>query len=96
MIGKGLVIWLGALLLSGGVMAAAEETARDRAPVEARSAGDSAPAETEQTENQSPAERAPAGVGELESRAESDDSPFDYRASEQISEDKSVSFPVDI
>jgi hypothetical protein len=32
-------------------------------------------------------EPAPAG---------SDDSPFDYQASEQISEDLSVSFPVDI
>jgi hypothetical protein len=28
--------------------------------------------------------------------APSDDSPFDYRASEKISEDLSVSFPVDI
>ncbi len=31
-----------------------------------------------------------------DSAADADTSPFDYRASEQISEDLSVSFPVDI
>jgi hypothetical protein len=35
---------------------------------------------------------APAGSAP----AQSDDSPFDYRSSEEISEDLSVSFPVDI
>jgi hypothetical protein len=43
----------------------------------------------EPTEDNTPAtaETAPDG---------SDDSPFDYQASEQISEDLSVSFPIDI
>jgi hypothetical protein len=52
-----------------------------------------------------PAEQTPAGSGEAtpepapdpDQAATGDEtSPFDYRASEQISEDLSVSFPVDI
>ena len=54
---------------------------------------------------ETPPEQTPAGAGEAtaapepaEDQAASGDetSPFDYRASEQISEDLSVSFPVDI
>lgn len=56
---------------------------------------------------ETPPAQTPAGAGEASATAEpepagnqaaSDDetSPFDYRASEQISEDLSVSFPVDI
>lgn len=40
------------------------------------------------------AQEAPASDGEAAPRR--DESPFDYEASEQISEDLSVSFPVDI
>ena len=38
----------------------------------------------------------PAPTAAEDSAADADTSPFDYRASEQISEDLSVSFPVDI
>jgi len=48
--------------------------------------------------NQQPAETAPATPAEPATKAppNKEDSPFDYEASEQISEDLSVSFPVDI
>ena len=56
---------------------------------------------------ETPPEQTPAGAGEATATAEPEPaedqaasgderSPFDYRASEQISEDLSVSFPVDI
>ncbi len=58
----------------------------------------SAPAQNDDAENRPPPddaadeqqEPAPAPAGK------DNDSPFDYEASEQISEDLSVSFPVDI
>lgn len=40
-------------------------------------------------------EKAPPAVTQTESKA-TDSSPFEYEATEQISEDLSVSFPVDI
>lgn len=42
-------------------------------------------------EGETPAAKSPAGKAD-----NSGDSPFDYRSSEEISEDLSVSFPVDI
>ena len=63
-----------------------------------RSAGDQSPTAstpTGQPESsagaRSAGDRSPAGDAD-----EPGDSPFDYEASEQISEDLSVSFPVDI
>ncbi|MEH6637524.1 MAG: hypothetical protein V7700_18545 [Halioglobus sp.] len=46
-----------------------------------------APASAETNEPSAPAQTAPG---------QTNDSPFDYRSSEEISEDLSVSFPVDI
>ena len=75
------------LPLPGGVLWAQEpiEAASDReqSPPEPGSEATAAGGET--TQGQTRPEPAPAG-----------DSPFDYEASEQISEDLSVSFPVDI
>jgi hypothetical protein len=45
-------------------------------------------------ETSAEAQEAPAS--DSEARPRRDESPFDYEASEQISEDLSVSFPVDI
>ena len=56
-------------------------------------------------ESEAPAETSPTAaepelaadpVPNSDPEAASEDSPFDYQASEQISEDLSVSFPVDI
>ena len=60
--------------------------AQDAEP-EAPTSKDEAPAKAEPAAK--PAAPAPAP-------AANDDSPFDYRSSEKISEDLSVSFPVDI
>ena len=57
------------------------------------------PAQDEQEETAPASETAVQETPETEAAepaASSDSSPFDYRASEQISEDLSVSFPVDI
>lgn len=43
-----------------------------------------------------PDKQGPAGETATESATTDNDSPFDYRSSEEISEDLSVSFPVDI
>lgn len=43
-----------------------------------------------------PADVQEAPASDSEPRPRGDESPFDYEASEQISEDLSVSFPVDI
>jgi len=54
-------------------------------------AGDSKPAGTDQQSNPGEMQQAPPPA-----QAASEDSPFEYESSEQISEDLSVSFPVDI
>ena len=50
----------------------------------------------EQASAASEQEREDAGTPEPAPAPRRDESPFDYEASEQISEDLSVSFPVDI
>jgi hypothetical protein len=64
-----------------------------------------APLAQEAVEERPPATESPEGGGSSAPTADGDDavavpdagdSPFDYEASEQISEDLSVSFPVDI
>lgn len=56
-----------------------------------------APAEPPTTTTEdSASEEAPDAVAETAPPAEANEDPFDYEASEQISEDLSVSFPVDI
>ena len=64
----------------------------------AQESGDNA--QTQEAEDTAPAEQAatPAETGETPAKETGPQtrSPFDYRASEQISEDLSVSFPVDI
>jgi hypothetical protein len=68
--------------------------------VGARSAGDSSPTESAPTES-APTGAVPTGKDPVGADSDRDpkgaqDDPFDYEASEQISEDLSVSFPVDI
>lgn len=46
--------------------------------------------------DEAPATTEPAAQPAAPEPAANDDSPFDYRSSEEISEDLSVSFPVDI
>jgi hypothetical protein len=46
--------------------------------------------------DEAPATAEPAAKPATPAPAANDDSPFDYRSSEEISEDLSVSFPVDI
>jgi len=69
------------LLLGSTALVAQETDPQESAPK------DEAPATAEPAAK--PATPAPAP-------AANDDSPFDYRSSEEISEDLSVSFPVDI
>ena len=61
---------------------------------------DSAAQEQETEPGAKPQEQGSTNAGEpgpaSEPPANSKDSPFDYRSSEEISEDLSVSFPVDI
>ena len=66
---------------------AGQPAARDPATGEGTT-GQEAPAPDDRPANGQPAERAP--------QPPTGDSPFDYRSSEKISEDLSVSFPVDI
>ncbi len=87
-------IWIILSLLLTSPFAYSQQ--EDSAPGEqADAAGEEARAATE------PAAAEPEPDAEPESAIEGDPaaadrSPFDYRASEQISEDLSVSFPVDI
>jgi len=60
------------------------------APLQAQEA--QAPAEPDNPNDTSAAEPA----GDAPAPAERTESPFDYKSSEEISEDLSVSFPVDI
>ena len=46
--------------------------------------------------DEAPAKAEPVAKPAAPAPAANDDSPFDYRSSEEISEDLSVSFPVDI
>jgi len=59
-----------------------------------------AEAETQTTEQTAAQEQAPAAARPAQKKssppASGRDSPFDYRSSEEISEDVPVSFPVDI
>jgi hypothetical protein len=62
-------------------------------PQQAADASEQDSVETQKSqESQAPNKPAPA----TRPPATSNDSPFDYRSSEEISEDLSVSFPVDI
>ena len=54
------------------------------------------PAATEPEEDVAAAADEPADANTPAPAENSDESPYDYEASEQISEDLSVSFPVDI
>jgi hypothetical protein len=54
------------------------------------------PAEPEATANTQAGGQLPATAADEAEATDNDGSPFDYEASEQISEDLSVSFPVDI
>jgi len=70
-------------------------------PLQSQPAGDgqSGAAQAQDEEQAKPGDPENAGGEESEGQASSspgDDSPFDYEASEKISEDLSVSFPVDI
>ncbi len=82
-----MAITLAVLVLAGQVSVRAQEDP-EADPGQAQAADDKAAAadsgESEATPAPTPAPQA------------SGDDPFDYRASEQISEDLSVSFPVDI
>lgn len=70
------------LLLGAGLSHAQEKAAEPLEPP--------APSSEAQQEQTKPAK------GEQEAEDGGEESPFEYRASEQISEDLSVSFPVDI
>jgi len=80
---RGLAIFLFALMLGGSAMTLWAQQEQQE-PIE--------PAPSEQPERQD-AENTPDTVSE---ETDVDDSPFDYQSSEKISEDLSVSFPVDI
>ncbi len=54
------------------------------------------PAETPPEEDETALEQAPEPETAAAPEPEASEDPFDYEASEQISEDLSVSFPVDI
>ncbi len=79
----GLAIALLTLLLGGGAPTLWAQQEQQE-PIE--------PAPPEQPETQD-AENTPATTSE---ETDADNSPFDYQSSEEISEDLSVSFPVDI
>lgn len=86
------------LLLLVALPATAQESGRDpgEPPSTAAEGGtDSDGAGTATSEN-GPETASPADKGPGDIAAEPGRSPFDYRPSEQISEDLSVSFPVDI
>lgn len=78
--------WICLLLLTMAATwsLAQEEPAAEKTPPEQSPPGSGEAAATEPSPAQDPA------------AAGDESSPFDYRASEQISEDLSVSFPVDI
>ena len=77
-----------ALLLNAGPLASQPVEEDKGNPPPQSTPTDSGAANTEQAAKRS-APAAPAAE-------KSDDSPFDYQSSEEISEDLSVSFPVDI
>ncbi len=84
---QGLAVTLLTALLCGSVptlWAQQEQQEQEQEPIE--------PIPTEQRETQD-AENTPATASE---ETDFDNSPFDYQSSEKISEDLSVSFPVDI
>jgi hypothetical protein len=64
------------------LLAASSQAQDAQAPEESTENNDTAAATQPATEEPAPSQR--------------DDSPFDYKSSEEISEDLSVSFPVDI
>jgi hypothetical protein len=72
--------------------------AQENDPVGDRSAGDQSRSRAPTTgDDQSRSQTAPTGSDESRSQtAPTEGDPFDYESSEQISEDLSVSFPVDI
>jgi hypothetical protein len=80
-------------LLLGAIPALAQPEAADTAGSSPASAGDGAADGTAATQ-QAPAPSEPAPKSS--SAGTSTRSPFDYRSSEEISEDVPVSFPVDI
>jgi hypothetical protein len=74
-------------LLYGSLLAVAPGYAQTETPAPSEQPADSAPvAESDAAETETGQTTAP----------DNGDNPFDYEASEQISEDLSVSFPVDI
>jgi hypothetical protein len=84
---QGLAVALLTALLCGSVptlWAQQEQQEQEQEPIE--------PIPTEQRETQD-AENTPTTASE---ETDFDNSPFDYQSSEKISEDLSVSFPVDI
>ncbi|CAA0091046.1 Uncharacterised protein [Halioglobus japonicus] len=82
-----------ALILLGLLLTAAPLQAQTDATQTSAAAPDSGSGEKSAATQQTPAATEPAPGG---SPGTSNSSPFDYRASEQISEDLPVSFPVDI
>lgn len=86
-------ILLALALALGALPALAQPAAGDTA------GGSSAPVPDSSTEQAAPTEQAPAAgesTSKSSSSAKGSGSPFDYRSSEEISEDVPVSFPVDI
>ena len=68
------------------------------APLSAQQATDAPQQDAKETQKsqESPTADKPATAPAARPPATTNDSPFDYRSSEEISEDLSVSFPVDI
>ncbi len=69
------------------------------APLYAQQATDTPPPDSKETpksQEQQAEKKAAAPAPATRPPAANNDSPFDYRSSEKISEDLSVSFPVDI
>ena len=95
--GLSLLLWLAA---EGGLAQAPAQSTADEPPAEATAAPGSpadAAAETDEPELAADSTPDPEPATDPEPETpENPDSPFDYQASEQISEDLSVSFPVDI
>lgn len=82
-----------ALLLGANPLAAQRAADVDTATSEQDSADRAAP----KTGTSKPATSAPdSSSAKRPAPSRTNDSPFDYRSSEEISEDLSVSFPVDI
>jgi len=66
------------------------------APLFAQQAADAPEQDSEETPKSQESQAANRPAPATRPPATSNDSPFDYRSSEEISEDLSVSFPVDI